>query len=120
MALEVGTEYVREWRYELRMIGILIRVPCHVYVDNKSVIFNSYAPESVLKKKRNLIVYNHVQKGISRAEWRITYIDTNNKNHNYLLTKLIPCGEKRIKFCQNLLHHLFEYRRHMNRRIPCK
>ena len=59
MAMKVATEYVRGLRYKLRMMGIPIRGPCYVFGDNKSVIRNSSIPDSVLKKKRNSIAYNH-------------------------------------------------------------
>ena len=38
-------------------------------------------------------------------EWRATYINT-HENIADLLTKNLPSGEKRTKFCKMLLHYL--------------
>ena len=46
-----------------------------------------------------------MREGSALDEWRVTYINTNN-NLADLLTKNLPAGEKRLKFCQALLHYL--------------
>lgn len=116
MAMKVATESVRVLRYKIKMMEIPIRGSCYVFGDNKSDIHNSSVPDSVLKKKSNSIAYNHIQEGKARYEWRITYIDT-DKNHSDMMTKILPYGEKRIKFCRTVLQHIYEYGKHMTRRL---
>jgi hypothetical protein len=47
-------------QYKIRMMGILIPGPSYVYCDNNSVVMNSKAPASTLKKKSNFITYHAV------------------------------------------------------------
>ena len=106
MAMKTATEYIRGLRYKLRMMGIAINGPTYVYGDNKSVLVNSSVPDSQLKKKNNSIAYHHVREGCARDKWRTTYIKTDD-NPADLLTKPLPKGPKRVKFCQKLLCHLY-------------
>ena len=116
MAMKVGTEYIRGLRYKLRMMGIPVRGTCYFYGDNKSVLVNSSAPDSVLKKKSNSIAFHHTREGSARDEWRITYINTHD-NIADSQTKPLPYGEKRVKFCRMLLEHIYGYTEHVVRRV---
>ena len=116
MAMKVSTEYVRGLRYKLRMMGIQIRGPCYVYGDNKSVLRNSADPDSVLKKKSNSIAFHHTREGSARDEWRITYINTHD-NPADSQTKPLPYGAKRVKFCKQLLQHIYGYAEHNAKRV---
>ena len=71
--------------------------------DNKAVSVNSAVPDSVLKKKSNLIAYHFVPEGTASDEWRTTYVQSEN-NIADMLTK--PLGaEKRRRFLGMNLHH---------------
>ena len=105
MAMKQATEYVRGLRYKLRSMGIPVEECCYIYGDNKSVLVNSSTPQSQLKKKSNSVAYHHVREGSALDEWRTTYINTHD-NPADLLTKNLPSGEKRLKFCKALLHFL--------------
>ena len=105
MAMKQATEYVRGLRYKLRSMGVPVEECCYIYGDNQSVLVNSSTPQSQLKKKSNSVAYHHVREGSALDEWRVTYINTND-NLADLLTKNLPAGEKRLKFCQALLHYL--------------
>jgi hypothetical protein len=105
MAMKHATEYIRGLRYKLRMMGIPVDMPTYIYGDNQSVLANVTGPDSVLKKKSNSIAYHFVREGCARDEWRTTYINTHD-NQSDILTKPLPPGEKRSKFCRMLLHHL--------------
>jgi len=105
MAMKQATEYVRGLRYKLRSMGIPVEECCYIYGDNKSVLVNSSMPQSQLKKKSNSVTYHHVREGSALDEWRTTYINTHD-NPADLLTKNLPLGEKRLKFCKTLLHFL--------------
>ena len=106
IAMKQCTEYIRGLRYKLRMMGIPCEGPAYVYGDNKSVLFNTSIPDSVLKKKSQSIAYHFVREGAARDEWRTTYVNTHD-NPADLLTKPLPAGEKRHGFVRMILHHVF-------------
>ena len=87
------------------MMGIAIKGPCYVYGDNNLVLVNSSVPDSMLKKKSNLVAYHHTRERTSRDKWRCTYINKHD-NPSDLQTKSLPYGEKRIKFRKILLKHI--------------
>ena len=105
MAMKHATEYVRGLRYKLRAMGIPVNGPTYVFGDNQSVLANTTVPHSQLKKKSNSVAYHHCREGSAFDEWRTTYINTHN-NPSDLLTKALPPGEKRSRFCKSLLHHI--------------
>ena len=85
------------------MMGITVDEPSYVFGDNQSVLANTTAPGSILKKKPNAIAYHFVREDCTRDEWQTTYIYT-DKNVADLLTKPLA-GPKRTKFVRMLLHH---------------
>ena len=87
------------------MMGIQCDCPVFIYGDNQSVLANTTMPQMMLKNKSNSIAYHFVREGTARDEWRATYINTND-NRSDLLTKTLPHGKKRTKFCKMLLHHI--------------
>lgn len=107
VAMKQCCEYLRGLRYKLRMMGIPVEGPSHIYGDNKSVLYNTTLPESTLKKKSQSIAYHFIREGSARDEWRTAYVNT-HKNEADLLTKILPSGEKRKEFCRKVLHHIFE------------
>ena len=102
VAMKQATEYVRGLRYKLRMFGIQCKEPTFMYGDNQSVLANTTAPDSTLKKKSNSIAYHFVREGCARDEWRTTYVNTSD-NPADLMTKPLPSGEKRNRFVRMLL-----------------
>ena len=105
VAMKQATEYVRGLRFKLRMFGITVDEPAFVFGDNQSVLANTSAPASTLKKKSNAIAYHFVREGCARDEWRTAYINT-HENVADLFTKPLPSGEKRTKFICMILHHI--------------
>ncbi len=103
VAMKQATEYVRGLRYKLGMMGITVDEPTFVFGDNQSVLANTTAPASTLKKKSNAFAYHFVCKGCACDEWRTAYINMND-NIADLLTKPLA-GLKRSKFVQMILHH---------------
>ena len=61
VAARVATEMVMELRYQLRMLGVSLEGPAHMYGDNKSVVLNCSTPSSILKKKHLSLAYNRVR-----------------------------------------------------------
>ena len=108
VAIKQATEYVQGLRYKLRMMGIKVEEPAFVFGDKKSVLCNTTAPGSMLKKKSNAIAYHFVREGVSRDEWRTTFVNT-GENVADLLTKPLS-GPKRAKFVRMVLHHIFSTR----------
>ena len=49
-----------ELRYQLRMQGVTLEGPAHMYGDNKSMVLNCLTPSSILKKKHLSLAYNRV------------------------------------------------------------
>ena len=86
-------------------MGIKVDEPEFVFGDNKSVLCNTMAPESTLKKKSNAIAYHFVREGVARDEWRTAYVNTEEKVAD-LLTKPLS-GAKRAKFVWMILQHIF-------------
>ena len=103
-AMKSATEYVRGLRYKLRAMGIPVNNPAYIYGDNKSVLANSTAPESQLKKKSNSVAYHHCREGVALDEWRTAYICT-DENMSDLMTKCLPGGKKRDYFVSKLLKY---------------
>ncbi len=87
------------------MMGITVDEPAFVFDDNQSVLANTAAPTSKLKKKSNAIAYHFVQEGCAKDEWRTSYVNTHD-NVADLLTKPLPSREKHTKFIRMLLHHI--------------
>ena len=78
MALKTGTEYLRGLRYKLRAMGIPVTKPVFVYGDNKSVLCNTTAPDSQLKKKSNSVAYHHCREGVALDECRTCHMIRND------------------------------------------
>lgn len=102
VAMKQACEYVRGLRYKLRMLGIRCEEPAFIYGDNQSVLANTSAPASQLKKKSNSICYHFVRSGCAADEWRTTYVNT-HLNPADLMTKPLPSGEKRTSFIRRML-----------------
>ena len=58
-------EVLQGLRYKLRMMGVPIEGPTHMYGDNMSTIHNTQHPESQLKKKSNSICYHAVREAMA-------------------------------------------------------
>ena len=91
--------------YKLQMMGITVDEPAYAYEvgDNQSVLSNTTAPGSTLKKKSNAIAYYFVREGCACDECRTTYINTDENVADFLTKPL--AGQKRTKFVRMLLHH---------------
>jgi hypothetical protein len=107
VAMKQATEYVRGLRFKLWMMGITVDEPAFVFGDNQSILANTTAPASILKKKSNAIAYHFVREGCARDEWRTVYINMHDNIAN-LLTKPLPSGEKQMRFIRMLLHHIWD------------
>ncbi len=105
VAMKHATEYVHGLCFKLQMMGITVDKPAFVLGDNQSILANTTAPASTLKKKSNAIAYHFVREGCARDEWRTAYINTHDIVAD-LLIKPLPSGEKQTRFIWMLLHHI--------------
>jgi hypothetical protein len=88
-------------RYKLRMMGIPIDGPARVLCDNKSVVHNTTALESVLEKKSNAIAYHFVQENVAMGVIKIAY-EPSETNLANALTKVQSAPVR-----QNLMRQIF-------------
>ena len=65
VALRITIEMILEFRYKLRMMGIVINGPAVMFVDNKAVVKNTTLPSSTLKKKHNTIAYHKCREAVA-------------------------------------------------------
>jgi hypothetical protein len=86
-ALKTAVELIKGLRYKLRMMGIPLDGHAHVRVDNMSVVNNTTAPESTLKKKSNAIAYHFVQESVAAGIIKVGY-ETSKTNIADMLTKI--------------------------------
>jgi hypothetical protein len=70
-----------------------------------SVVHNTSAPESMLKKKSNSIAYHAVREAVAMGELLIGYIKS-EENIADVMTKVLPNGEKRDSLVQAMLWDL--------------
>jgi len=105
VAMKIGMEALRGLRYKLRMMGVPIAGPSHIYGDNMSVIHNTQRPESVLKKKSNSICYHAIREAVAMGECLTAHVSTND-NPADLLTKSGIAGEKRRHLIRFVLYDL--------------
>jgi hypothetical protein len=88
-ALKIAIDMIEGLRYKLRMMGIPLNGLTSVFCDNQSVVKNTTAPESVLKKRHNAIAYHRAREaqaaGIIRVAW-----ENGETQIADLLTKLMP------------------------------
>ena len=61
VAMRQAMEVSQGLRYKLRMMGVPIEGPTHMYGDNMSTIHNTQCSESQLEKKSNSICYHAVR-----------------------------------------------------------
>ena len=93
MAMKKAADYIRGFRYKLRMFGIPVEEPSYMYGDNQSVLAGSTRPESTLKKNSQSVDFCFIREVCVVDEWRTTYINT-SENISDLMAKPLS-GEKR-------------------------
>ena len=108
VALKHGMETLHGLRHKLRMMGIPIDGPSHIYCDNMSVIHNTQRPESTLKKKSNQICCHAVHESVAMGESVTGHIPS-KENPADLVTKVIPGGQKRCHLVSKLLFDIHDF-----------
>ena len=88
VALKQSKEYTLGLHYKLIIFGIPVTESSFVSGDNQSVLCNTTAPQSTLKKKSNAIAFHFVREGCSQNKWRTTYINTHCNVSNLMINPL--------------------------------
>ena len=87
------------------MMGAPLEGPSYAYGDIMSIIHNIQRPESVLRKKLNIICYHLIRVSVAMGDTLIVHITT-GENIADLATKVITNGPKRDYLIGNLLHEI--------------
>ena len=101
IAMKQEADYIRGFRYKLRMFVIPVEEPSYMYGYNQLVIAGSTIPESTLNKKAQSISFHFIREGCAEDEWNTTYINT-SENISDFMTKPLS-GEKRWQLIRMLL-----------------
>jgi hypothetical protein len=101
VAMKTAVEQIEALRYKLRMMGVPLSGPTNVFCDNESVFKNATKPESVLKKKHNVIAYHRTWEAIAAGIIRVAWED-GRYNLGDILTKLMP-GQRLKELISHIL-----------------
>lgn len=107
IALKTGVDLIEGLRYKLRMFGVPIDGKTEVLCDNESVVKNTTAPESTLKKKHTAIAYHRCREAVaagvigvgfvhSKEIWRI-WQQKRCQHRNDTISVVSFCGERRLQ-----------------------
>jgi hypothetical protein len=102
-----GIETTRGLHYKLRIMGVTFYGPTYDYGDNMLVVHNTKSPESVLKKKSNIICYHAVRESAEMGESIIGHFPSVKKPAD-ICTKDVPGGQRRDHLIGLLLHDLVD------------
>ena len=106
VGMNQGMEVSRELRYKLRMMGVPIEGPTHMYGDNMSTTHNTQFPESQLKKKSDSICYHAVREAVAMGE--LTGHVKTDENLADILTKVVVGGIKQKNLVQMYLYDIHD------------
>ena len=101
--MKQAMEVSRGLRYKLRMMGVPIDGPTHMYGDNMSTIHNTQCPESQLKKKSKSSCYHAVREVVAMVELLTGHVKT-DENPTDILTKDVGGEIKRKNLAQMYLY----------------
>ena len=99
IALRTCLEHIVSLRHKLRMFGVEVDGPAHVFCDNQSVVNNTTNVESKLHKKHNSLAYHAVRWAVSASIIRIAKIPS-SMNIADALTKLLSNNQREHLFSQ--------------------
>ena len=101
VAARIATDLIIEWRYKLRMLGIVLEDTSMLVGDNMSVVVNTTLPSSALKKKHQACNYHRIREAIAGRIITFGHIDTND-NVADVCTKPLN-GPQFHKLCEEYL-----------------
>ena len=89
IAGRIAVDHAIELRYNLRMLGALVKGPTTLFGDNKSMVTNSTLPHSTLKKRVLANNYHRVREAVAAGIVNIVHCDT-KYNLADIGTKALP------------------------------
>ena len=107
VAKKQAMEVSRGLRYKLRMMGVPIEGPTHMYGDNMSTIHNTQCPGSQLNKKSNSICYHAVREVVAMGELLTGHVKT-DENPADILMRVVGGGIKRKSLVQMYLYDIHD------------
>ena len=108
VAGRIACETAIEYRYKLRMLGVIVKGPVVLLGDNMSVIQNCSLPSSQLKKKHNAIAYHKIRECVATGIIKLGHVGT-EENVADLCTK--PLNGPKLHAMMKRIHQAGE---HMN------
>jgi hypothetical protein len=102
VAGRTATEQVIDIRHTLRMMGVAIDGPTHMFGDNKSVITSSAMPHSMLGKRHNLLSCHRCREAIAAGISKMFHMD-GKQNPSDVMTKFLAHAVS----CPLVKHFLF-------------
>ena len=94
VALRHARDVIIALRYKVRMFGVPLEGPAHVYCDNQGGVKNASIPESVLSKKHNAINYHAVCAAAATGVLQVLKEDTQTSLAD-LFTKVLSSDRRR-------------------------
>ena len=91
----MASDLIISMRYKLRMMGIPIEGPAHVFCDNEAVYKNSSIAHSTLKKKHTSICFHRVRECVAAGIQVVHKVDSAS-NLSDILTKSLPAFLRKI------------------------
>ena len=76
VAARIACDLIIEWRYKLRMLGVVMEESSWLVGDNMSVVVNTTIPSSNLKKKHQACNYHRVRECIAAQFVKFGHIDS--------------------------------------------
>ena len=89
MAMKSCLQSIEGLRFKLRMFGIPVEGPAHIFCDNEGVVKNSSKVESTLDKKHNSVAYHYVRNAVAASIITVAWIN-GKENLADTLTKRLP------------------------------
>ena len=78
VAAHIAVNLIIEWRYKLRMLGLILEESSYLVGDNMSVVVNTTLPSSGLKKKHLACNYHRVREAVAARFCKFGHIDSGN------------------------------------------
>ncbi len=103
VALRAAKDMVLALRYKIRMFGVPVDGPAHVFCDNNGDVKNTtIVPESMLAKMHNAINYHAIRKAVATKILRVGKEDgiTNLAD----LFRKVLMADRRCALCKHLLY----------------
>ena len=105
VAGRIACETAIEYRYKLRMLGVIVKGPVVLLGDNMSVIQNCSLPLSQLKKKHNAIAYHRIRECVAAGIIKLGHVNT-DENVADVCTK--PLNGPKLQAIMRRIHQVQE------------